>query len=103
MSSDVANDTGTLPEGVTPTSVTVQILKLATEAGLNPTVRKPYRGVIEVHLNGPTCDSAFGVIRIGTRSGRVLRAILRHGNDGDAQQYGGAVAVRAALRALASG
>lgn len=52
-------------------------------SGLTVTVGGSYRGGTEILVNGHGRDSVFGVIVVGRTSGRVLRAHLRFGNDGD--------------------
>lgn len=88
---------------MTTTTVTDQIVKLAEQAGLRPHWGETYRGVRELLLNGEGVRSPFGTVRVGARSGRVLRAQIVYGNGGPVRNYAGARQVRAALKSLADG
>jgi hypothetical protein len=85
----------------TATTVTEQIMKLAEQAGLRPIWRGRYGGIREILLNAPGEAGVFGVIEVGARSGKVLRATLHYGNGGRTQKLTGAVEVRAVLKELA--
>ncbi len=89
-----------IPDGVVMTRVTAQVVALAARLGLDPQVRDAYRGAVEVHINGHGADSPFGMITVGARSGRILRASIRYGNNGANRTYTGAVEVRQALLVL---
>jgi hypothetical protein len=84
------------------TTVTDQIVALAEKAGLRPAWQPAYRGVTTIALNGEGPSGVFGSIHVGSRSGRVLRAELVHGNGGPTRTYTGAVEVRAALKTLSA-
>lgn len=72
----------------TVTAAVERITAAAVRAGLNPHCTRPYRGTIELNLDaGQGPDSPFGVVVIGAHSGRVLRASLRHGNQGPAHRF----------------
>lgn len=86
---------------MTSTTVTDQIFKLAEQAGLRPSWSEPYGNTREILLDGEGVNAPFGTIHVGLRSGKVLRATIIYGNGGRTRKYEGAVAVRAALRAIA--
>lgn len=80
------------------TTATQQLLRLAEEAGLHPTVGAPYSGSIEVSLDeqaGP--DSTFGVVYVGASTGKVLRAALVHGGGRRKERFKGLLETRRAL------
>lgn len=55
-----------------PNRYAMQLIALATEAGLRPaTSVQPYQGSREVSFSGPHPDAPYGVLRIGVRTGRV--------------------------------
>jgi hypothetical protein len=87
--------------GLTATPATRTILALAEEAGLAPHLDEDgptgVDGVARVLVNGPRRSSLFGAIYISTRTGKVLRANLTHGNHGIERRYTGAAEVRAVL------
>uniref|UniRef100_UPI003F497DB8 hypothetical protein n=1 Tax=Pseudonocardia sp. CA-138482 TaxID=3240023 RepID=UPI003F497DB8 len=70
---------------VAPVTATVaRIARLAMDAGLNPYTRLGvHRGGLEMLLDARDGeDSAFGVVVIGARTGRVLRGFIQYGNEG---------------------
>lgn len=87
--------------GLTATRATRAVLALAKEAGLNPHLDEDGAagtdGVARVLVNGPRRSSLFGAIYVSTRTGRVLRANLTHGNYGVEKRYTGSVEVRTVL------
>lgn len=74
---------------IAPVTVTVaRIAAVLAAAGLAPrTSAKSYRGSLELYFTGPRPESAFGVVHIGARSGRVLRAFVQLGNDGEKLRF----------------
>jgi hypothetical protein len=64
-----------------------RIVTAATNAGLGPcTEVAPYRNSLRLRFGLTSLnlspDSAFGTVRIGLRTGRVLRAEIKLGNEG---------------------
>ena len=86
---------GKLPK----TRFTAQVVRTAALAGLNPHISfAPYQGIYEIVLDakkGP--GSAFGVIRVGARSGRILRIVLFADNSDDGVRAAGPRACRTTL------
>lgn len=85
-----------------PVTVTVaRIVQVAMAAGLNPhTSAVPYRGAVELRFNAGGVDGTFGYARIGARTGRVLAASLRLGNEGPSYRYDDGRALLRGLRVL---
>lgn len=86
---------------LTATTATRGMLAITEEAGLNPHLDQDGAagtdGVARVLVNGPHASSLFGAIYVSTRTGRVLRANLTHGNHGVEKRYTGAAEVRTVL------
>lgn len=83
------------------TATVARIAQVAMAAGLNPHISAtPYRGAIELRFNAGGADGTFGHARIGARTGRVLVARLRLGNEGPSYRYGDGRALLRGLRAL---
>ena len=85
--------------GVSATAVTRQIIDLAFQGGLRPHLDEdgPRSGAHRVILNGEGRDALFGAIYIGSSTGKILRAVLTHGNNGRERRYEKVADVRAVL------
>lgn len=95
----------------TPVTQTVEVAtRYAMDAGMRPRTnlrsggpgRPIYRGSLQLVVDAPGRNSAFGAVYIGARSGRIVRGCITFGNNGPTRHYTGARAVLAALRALAA-
>lgn len=88
----------------TPTaSITATVDRISAvlvAAQLAPRTSMPYRGTLELYFTGPRPESVFGTATIGARTGRVLRAFLRPGNDGRSRHFTDGRALLRALRLL---
>lgn len=85
------------------TNTTEQIIRQAAIAGLNPsTVVEPVRGAREITFDQGGKDGAFGLIRVGVRTGRITSATITHGNSNLHRPVRcvGAVETRRALRSV---
>jgi hypothetical protein len=85
--------------GVRATAVTRQIIALAERGGLRPRADEdgPRHGRVRIVVNGPGADAIFGAIYVGARTGRILHAVLTHGNHGEEKRYDDVASVRAVL------
>jgi len=52
---------------------------------------------MRIILNGPGRDAIFGAIYVGVKTGRVLHAMLTHGNEGEEKRYNSVADIRAVL------
>jgi len=84
---------------VRATAVTRQIIALAEQGGLRPRADEdsPRHGRVRIVVNGPGPDAIFGAIYVGARTGRILHAVLTHGNYGEEKRYDDVASVRAVL------
>ncbi len=95
---------GTGPAAVRATRVTRQIINLASEVGLNPTLdpaavrHGAYTVIVD---SGGRRDCLFGGIAIGARTGRILHAHLTHGHWGEERRYDRVADVRAVIKSWA--
>lgn len=85
--------------GVRATTVTRQIVALAAAGGLRPHVDRAgcRHGRVTIILNGPGRDAIFGAIYVGGKTGRVLHALLTHGNGGEEKRYDNVADIRVVL------
>lgn len=83
--------------GIPATAPTRQIIALAEAGGLRPHVDGSQHGAARIVVIGPGRNALFGAIYVSTTTGRVLRAVLTHGNWGQEKRYDGVAAVRAVL------
>lgn len=84
------------------TAYTLGIVQRAQDAGMRPAWGKPYAGTVSLSLGTGHPQATFGTIRIGAKSGKVLRAEFIHGSNGPKEQFTGTVAVRTALLRIAA-
>ncbi len=87
--------------GVRATAVTRQVVALAATGGLRPRVdgAEARPGRVRIILNGPGRDAIFGAIYVGRKTGRILHAILTHGNGGEEKRYDSVADIRGVLTA----
>ncbi len=87
--------------GIKATAVTRQVVALAAAGGLRPQVdgAGPRQGRVRIILNGPGRDAIFGAIYVGRKTGRILHAILTHGNGGEEKRYDSVADIRGVLTA----
>jgi hypothetical protein len=85
--------------GVRTTTVTRQVVALAAAGGLQPRVDGPgpRQGRVRIIVNGPGPDAIFGAIYVGAQTGRILHAVLTHGNSGQEKRYDTIADLRAVL------
>jgi hypothetical protein len=90
---------GAILAGVRATVVTRQIVALAEAGGLRPHVDEagPRQGRVSIILNGPGRDAIFGAIYVGEKTGRILHAMLTHGNGGEEKRYDNVADIRRVL------
>jgi hypothetical protein len=87
-----------------PRTSVQKVITRAAQLGLEPCIgADSYRGAYRVILNGRGGTwTGFGAIFIGASSGRILRASLTFGNDGQTVRYTGHRGAQAMLRAYAA-
>ena len=96
---------GTGPAARRATRVTRQVINLAFEAGLNPSLdpsgvrHGSYRIMID---SGGRRDCLFGGIDVGARTGRILHAHLTHGSWGQERRYDHVAGIHAVLTSWAA-
>lgn len=85
--------------GISATAVTRQVVALAAAGGLRPQVDAAglSHGRVRIILNGPGRDAIFGAIYVGGKTGRILHAMLTHGNGGEEKRYDRVADIRAVL------
>jgi hypothetical protein len=90
-------------DGIGATVVVRRLVALAEDGGLRPHAdpEPDGHGRIAVVLDGPGCDSLFGVIYLSPRRGTVIRAFLMNGNDGVERRLESVAGIRAALKPAA--
>ncbi len=90
----------TVLAGVRATAATRQVVALAAAGRLRPHLdgTVPTRGRVRIVVNGPGQDALFGAIYVGAQTGRVLHAVLTHGNNGQEKRYDGVASIRAVLK-----
>ncbi len=86
--------------GVKTTAVTRRVVALAAAGGLRPHVdgSGPRQGRVTIIVNGPGRDAIFGAIYVGAKTGRILHAMLTHGNGGQEMRYDSVADIRAVLQ-----
>jgi hypothetical protein len=84
------------------TTVTRQLIKLAEAGGLHPRIGGTGHGAVQIVLDGHGRDALFGAIYVGTRTGRVLRAYLTHGNHGIERKHVKVAEIRTVLKSWAA-
>lgn len=87
------------------TRATRQVIALADRAGLrpHPDPSPPRHGRYRVLVDsGGRRDCLFGAIYIGARTGRILRAWLTHGSQGQERRYDTVADIRAVIRSWAA-
>lgn len=99
-----ANITGLL-NTVNAGDTTQKIFQRAVDAGLRLRLKsdKPDDGLWEVHVDGQSEDSLFGIIYVRPGKGTIRHAILRHRRSGNDLPYEGIPEVRQAIRRYAAG
>ncbi len=88
--------------GVTTTSATRNVIALLGKAGLNPHFgpdgSKPFKGAVQLMFDEGGVNGLYGVLYVGARSGKILRASLYSGNgDRHGQRHVGYLSVRRAF------
>lgn len=89
---------------ISTTRATEQVVAMMEEAGLKPCFgpdgAKAYQGAVRIVFDESGRGGVFGVILIGSRSGRILRGEIYYGNDSAAHKLHGYWEVRRTIASL---
>jgi hypothetical protein len=89
---------------INTTRATEQVVAMMEAAGLKPCYgpdgTRPYQGAVRIVFDERGRSGAFGVILVGSRSGRILRGEFYYGNDSAAHKLNCYWEVRRAIAAL---
>lgn len=81
------------------TTFTARVIDTLREKGYRPQItEEAYRGGVSVSFSGHGEHSSYGVVVVGHRTGKIVRASISA--RGTTFRYSGATAVAAAVRAL---